>query len=483
MVLLLTVLHHIILANGLDWTRTALERLLDNKITIIAELAKKDEDVPFEWKDRLPIDALEVFGDRSYRAIEIGQFTALNGKAIRPLYCVQQNVVKYVPGSADTSNSTRGDRPENLTHESIMFSGVDNAAVPEKQYLMSDDKFGKIFRSRATCNSSRLAEALSNELSVGRHLASLGIAPRVLGTFSTESCSGIVYEKVKGEDLTIFIAKSDISSRRRCAVNIAKNYALMQKIGIYWNDCRHHNILIGAEEQPFFVDFELSSAAELEENRRRFLWIMSHLCHSEHGGVTPEAALPTSNLSPVPDARTEPCPEWFHIISCLDEAGSFSPMDVNGFDLTDEFSSSASPKLQRSGTRTTRIELATKPTFKSPPVADSGATVPPKTVEQVRIAPQRSQGTFPAARGDAHLQGGGWVRALYRVLLEREPDPPGLAGHVQALQAGRKPEDLIGGFLKSREFAAKYYKFAKAYGQSSHLVSAIPGEGDPESDK
>ena len=67
-----------------------------------------------------------------------------------------------------------------------------------------------------------------------------------------------------------------------------------------------------------------------------------------------------------------------------------------------------------------------------------------------------------------------WVAALYRALLGREPDPPGLAGHVRAVQAGRKPEDLIRGFLQSQEFAKKYPKFEKIYGQNSHQISQTP---------
>jgi hypothetical protein len=67
-----------------------------------------------------------------------------------------------------------------------------------------------------------------------------------------------------------------------------------------------------------------------------------------------------------------------------------------------------------------------------------------------------------------------WVGALYRALLGREPDPPGLAGHIRAVQAGRKPEDLIRGFLQSQEFAKKYPNFEKIYGQNSHQISQTP---------
>src|SRR5207253_1923667 len=176
-VFLLSVLHHVIVAKGLEWARTALTRLLDNKITIIAELAKKEEDVPFQWKDHLPTNELEAFGGHGYRAIEIDKFPALNGKVIRSLYCVQQNILKYEPIDLEHS-----DEPEFLSHEDITFSSVSNAAVPEKQYVRSRDKFGKIFRLGAARDRELLAQGLSSELSIGPQLASMAIAPRVLGT-------------------------------------------------------------------------------------------------------------------------------------------------------------------------------------------------------------------------------------------------------------------------------------------------------------
>jgi len=75
------------------------------------------------------------------------------------------------------------------------------------------------------------------------------------------------------------------------------------------------------------------------------------------------------------------------------------------------------------------------------------------------------------SRVTADSQEENWVAALYRVLLGREPDPLGLVGHVRALQGGRKPDDLMRGFLRSPEFATKYPKFEKVYGQRLQLIS------------
>jgi hypothetical protein len=56
-----------------------------------------------------------------------------------------------------------------------------------------------------------------------------------------------------------------------------------------------------------------------------------------------------------------------------------------------------------------------------------------------------------------------FARALYRVALLRNPDPPGLENTVRALQNGKTFEATMHTFLSSNEFAAKYARFAQQY--------------------
>jgi hypothetical protein len=62
------------------------------------------------------------------------------------------------------------------------------------------------------------------------------------------------------------------------------------------------------------------------------------------------------------------------------------------------------------------------------------------------------------------------VRALYRVLLFREPDAIGLNAYVQRMQAGGPIEDIMRQFLKSQEFAGKHRRFLETY------ISFAPSE-------
>jgi hypothetical protein len=70
------------------------------------------------------------------------------------------------------------------------------------------------------------------------------------------------------------------------------------------------------------------------------------------------------------------------------------------------------------------------------------------------------------------------VRALYRVVLFREPDSAGLRSYVEAMNTGRSVEDTIRRFLESREFASKRGRFLKTYASTDRS-----GEQEAESAK
>lgn len=56
-----------------------------------------------------------------------------------------------------------------------------------------------------------------------------------------------------------------------------------------------------------------------------------------------------------------------------------------------------------------------------------------------------------------------FVRALYRVLLLREPDASGLKTYMQRVQEGRPIEEIMRQLLRSQEFSKKHARFQEAY--------------------
>ncbi len=62
------------------------------------------------------------------------------------------------------------------------------------------------------------------------------------------------------------------------------------------------------------------------------------------------------------------------------------------------------------------------------------------------------------------------VRALYRALLFREPEPTGLRDGIELVRDGDCTiDELIRGCLRSEEFASNYNKFIRTYVRSEHL--------------
>lgn len=71
------------------------------------------------------------------------------------------------------------------------------------------------------------------------------------------------------------------------------------------------------------------------------------------------------------------------------------------------------------------------------------------------------------------------VRALYRVLLFREPDPGGFEAYVSRIRAGRPIEDIMRQLLKSEEFAGKHTRFLEAYVTPALQAPAPPSRAEP----
>jgi hypothetical protein len=71
------------------------------------------------------------------------------------------------------------------------------------------------------------------------------------------------------------------------------------------------------------------------------------------------------------------------------------------------------------------------------------------------------------------------VRALYRTLLFRDPDPSGLNSYAARIARGRSLENAIAQLLKSAEFAAKQGEFTQKYLSSPPADSAEPAGERP----
>ena len=86
--LILSVLHHINLRNGIDHVRRLLAELLARVPTLILELAHRDEDVAFAWKDALPEDPLAILSSGNLQVRTLAHSQSHLSSSTRPLYLV-----------------------------------------------------------------------------------------------------------------------------------------------------------------------------------------------------------------------------------------------------------------------------------------------------------------------------------------------------------------------------------------------------------
>ena len=64
-----------------------------------------------------------------------------------------------------------------------------------------------------------------------------------------------------------------------------------------------------------------------------------------------------------------------------------------------------------------------------------------------------------------------FIRALYRVLLLREPDVAGLISNVRRMELGESPDNVVRSLIKSDEFLRNYASFMDTYVSAETSVS------------
>jgi len=86
--LILSVLHHITHRRGKDYVALLLRELLARIPTLVLELAHRDEDVTFEWREALDENRLGILTGCDADARLIAQFPTHLSKVMRPIYLV-----------------------------------------------------------------------------------------------------------------------------------------------------------------------------------------------------------------------------------------------------------------------------------------------------------------------------------------------------------------------------------------------------------
>jgi serine/threonine protein kinase len=274
---LFSVLHHVVLKHGVDETRAMMSILLDAVDVLYVELAQKSENVQFSWKEALPDDDMAIFqGIGKLRIEKLGQFKALNGSVIRPMYKISRD--------EKTFNSVIHSPLE------IRRSRVSGANVPDRKYYVSPETFTKAF----VFDNARKDtwHKFTSEVYAYQQLRNSNHICKYLGCEIRGNIGFISIERIDGPTLMDQIINRKVRSLFDSAQQVIEILREFYRAGLHWNDFRTHNILV-SNHQLYAIDFEYSSAINRESTLNLFLWFLFDLQSAK--SMTHEAGIFRAN--------------------------------------------------------------------------------------------------------------------------------------------------------------------------------------------
>lgn len=259
-VFLFSVLHHVINRFGVDETKRMMAHLLEKADVLYVELARKSEDVAFDWKGRLPEDELEIFdGIPNVEINLLGEFPALGATAIRPLYRVRKTTRKI--GRIEQSGVT------------VQRSKIRDGRTKDRKYYVSEQIFTKtfIFSSK----NIEVYNKFCREIFVYERVGADPHFLPLLGVGMEGDCGSLIFPRISGDPLSIELPHRHFPLRKT-ALSALSILVTLAKAGLFWNDFRTHNLAFYGDTLIGF-DFETANAVELENTRTLFLWLLFEL--------------------------------------------------------------------------------------------------------------------------------------------------------------------------------------------------------------
>lgn len=264
---ILSVIHHIIHYNGLEYTQRLMAEVVRKTPTLFVELAKKGEDKSLFWDAAQPEDELSVFDliKDEVTIKKIGEFGNHLSKNKRPLYVVEQkktikvNDKKYIYNKV---SSQAYDFSEAARHnEKRRYYWTNNSLI--KEYMFERGK---------TDDNARL---IINEIACLFKTKDIQFIPKMIDYEVSNNGAKIVYELIKGEAISTRQTYSDD------ALMVIYNDLLgvlkeLHGIGIYHNDIRTWNVLYDGKH-AFIIDLAQASGIDEDHDLIALMWVMSSL--------------------------------------------------------------------------------------------------------------------------------------------------------------------------------------------------------------
>lgn len=266
--LVLSLFHHIVHFNGLEYTQQLVADLMDRVPVVVVELAKKGEDPTLFWNDAQPDDELAIF-DKVRDKVEIqkiGEFGNHLSANKRPLYLVSRRKVIEVQG--------RNYAYDQQSIEAYAGSPAVFSAL-RRRYYFADDYIIKeyIFDGSATTDNWR---QIVNELNVLNNLLrdkQIYHLPQLIDYELNDKAARIVLKRLAGQLLTDKEVACTVLQTKSIAKDILKSLSQLRQHGLYHNDVRSWNVILN-QQGAWLIDYGLAAPVRSDNDAISLLWVM-----------------------------------------------------------------------------------------------------------------------------------------------------------------------------------------------------------------
>jgi tRNA A-37 threonylcarbamoyl transferase component Bud32/2-polyprenyl-3-methyl-5-hydroxy-6-metoxy-1,4-benzoquinol methylase len=280
----LSVFHHIIRYNGLEYTQHLVKELLDRVPIMIVELAKKGEDPDLPWDASQPDDELAIFDivKDDVTIKKLGDFKNHLSDKTRPLYAIQKK--KHV------TVNTHVYQYQSVSSQAYKDSPVPFANV-HRRYYYGNNFIVKDYAFDAKSKGENLSQIL-NEVKVLNDLKTLKAtvyhAP-VLLDFEIDypQSAKVAIEKVEGTLALELGAPLSAAHVSKVVKDVLRTLSDLEALGLHHNDVRSWNIIIDSNGSAWLIDYGLASARSTDQDVVALLWTAVALFKGERESYMP----------------------------------------------------------------------------------------------------------------------------------------------------------------------------------------------------
>lgn len=247
LVLGLSVFHHIVHRLGIDAVRTMLSTVAENTTASIFEMALAGE--PPCWAASQPANPRQLLDGFAF-VHEMARNPTHLSELTRPLY-VASNRYWFLGDRAEAFDSWKT--------ESHVFAG--GVTCGTRRYFFGNGLVAKVFDLEVEHLSEISRRDNVKETAFLRDPPPGFAVPKLLSDGRTEREAWLVREQVPGELLLDRIRSGNSCDSRRVLADILDQLVKLESAGLYHDDIRTWNVLIGPDDRASLIDFGSISPA------------------------------------------------------------------------------------------------------------------------------------------------------------------------------------------------------------------------------